>query len=107
MLTKEYLKSVIAQAEFNNSECHVNYDITEIKELSEEGAYLVFAETKDDDCDVKTSFVAYEDGTCYFLTDWQGAYPKTEEEIADYKDWATVEWERLPFIFNGLPRRLY
>ena len=106
MPTKEYLKSVIGQAEFNNSECHINYDITEIKELSEEGAYLVFAEAKDDDYGVKTSFVAYEDGTCYFLSDWQGAYPKTQEEIADYEDWVTVEWEPLPFIFNGLPRRL-
>ena len=105
MPTKEYLKSVIEQAEFNNSECHVDYDITGIKELSEKGSYLVFAEAKD--CGVKTSFVAYDDGTCYFLTDWQGSYPTTEEEIANYKDWVTVEWERLPFIFNGLPRRLF
>lgn len=36
-----------------------------------------------------------------------GSYPTKEEEIADYNDWVTIDWERLPLIFNGLPRRLF
>lgn len=43
MITKKYLKKAIEQAEFNCSGEHVDYNITEINELSEEGAYLVFA----------------------------------------------------------------
>lgn len=104
MITKEYLKKAIELAEFNCSGEHVDYNIEEVKELSEEGAYLVLAESED--CSVKTSFVAYEDGTCYFLSDWQGSYPTSEDEIQDYNDWVTIDWQNLPVIFNGLPRRL-
>lgn len=104
MITEEYLEKAIEQAEFNCSGEHVDYNITEMKELSEEGAYLVFAES--DDLSVETSFVAYDDGTCYFLSDWQGAYPTNEDEIQDYNDWVTIDWQRLPVLFNGLPRRL-
>lgn len=98
MITEKYLESAIEQAEFNCSGEHVDYNITEINELSEEGAYLVLS--------VQTSFVAYDDGTCYFLSDWQGSYPTNEDEIQDYNDWVTIDWERLPVLFNGLPRRL-
>lgn len=101
-MTKNEMKAAIEQAEFNCSGKHVEYTIDEIKELSEEGAYLVIAHCSE----CKTSFVAYEDGTCYFLDDWQSSYPTTEEEIADYDNWVTIDWLRLPIIFNGLPRRL-
>lgn len=104
MITEKYLESAIEQAEFNCSGEHVDYNITEIKRISEEGAYLVFAES--DNLSVQTSFVAYDDGTCYFLSDWQGSYPTNEDEIQDYNDWVTIDWERLPVLFNGLPRRL-
>lgn len=104
MITEEYLEKAIEKAEFNCSGEHVDYNITRINELSEEGAYLVFAES--DDLSVETSFVAYDDGTCYFLSDWQGAYPTNEDEIQDYNDWVTIDWQRLPVLFNGLPRRL-
>jgi len=102
MLTTEYLKSAIELAEKNCSGKSIEYTIDEVKELSEEGAYLVIAHSED----CETSFVAYEDGTCYFLSDWQGAYPKTEDEIKDFDNWVTINWESLPIIFNGLPRRL-
>ena len=104
MITEKYLESAIEQAEFNCSGEHVDYNITGINELSEKGAYLVFAES--DNESVLTSFVAYDDGTCYFLSDWQGSYPTNEDEIQDYNDWVTIDWERLPVLFNGLPRRL-
>lgn len=104
MLTKEYLKKTIEQAEYNLSKNHVDYTIDDINGLSEQGAYLVLASNKD--YNVTTSFVAYEDGTCFFLSDWQSSYPTNEEEIADYNNWVTIDWERLPLIFNGLPRIL-
>lgn len=104
MITKEYLKSAIENADYNFSGNRVDYTISEVKELSEEGAYLVFAESEE--YGVKTSFVAYEDGTCYFLADWQGSYPATEDEIAEYDEWVTEDFVRLPVIFNGLPRML-
>lgn len=104
MITEKYLESAIEQAEFNCSGEHVDYNITGINELSEKGAYLVFAES--DGGSVQTSFVAYDDGTCYFLSDWQGSYPTKENEIQDYNDWVTIDWARLPVLFNGLPRRL-
>lgn len=104
MITYLYLEKAIEQAEFNCSESMLIYNITGINELSEEGAYLVFAES--DGGSVQTSFVAYDDGTCYFLSDWQGAYPTNEDEIQYYNDWVTIDWERLPVLFNGLPRRL-
>lgn len=104
MITEEYLEKAIELAEFNCSGEHVDYKITCINELSEKGAYLVFAES--DGGSVQTSFVAYDDGTCYFLSDWQGAYPTNEDEIQYYNDWVTIDWERLPVLFNGLPRRL-
>lgn len=104
MITKEYLKAAIEKADYNCSGNIIDYTISEVKELSEEGAYLVFAESEE--CGVETSFVAYEDGTCYFLSDWQGAYPATEDEIAEYDDWVTEDFIRLPVILNGLPRVL-
>lgn len=103
MITEEFARQAIEQAEYNCSGENVSYEIDEIKELSEDGAYLVIAHC--DDC--KTSFVAYEDGTCYFLSDWQDDYPKTEEEIADYTNWVTIDWHEGPIIFNGLPRVLF
>jgi len=106
MITKEYLKAAIEQAEYNNSGEHVDYEITDIKELSEEGAFLVFAESKE--YNVQTSFVAYgDDGTCLFLTDWQGPYPTTEKDIENYQNWATINWERRVLVFNGLPRIIF
>lgn len=103
MITEEYLTKAIEKAEFNCSGEHVDYNITEIRKLSEEGAYLVFAESED----FRTSFVAYEDGTCCFLSDWQGIYPTNEDEIQDFDNWVTIDWERLPVIYDGLPRVLF
>lgn len=104
MITSEHLEKAIEQAEFNCSGEHVDYTIIAIIDLSEEGAYLVFAQS--DDLSVETSFVAYDDGTCYFLSDWQGSYPTCEDEIQDYNDWVTIDWEKLPVRLSGLPRRL-
>lgn len=104
MITKTYLKKAIEQAEINCSGEHVDYNITDIIRLSEVGAYLVLAKSKD--CSIETSFVAYGDGTCYFLSDWQGSYPTCEDEIQDYNDWVTIDWEKLPVRLSGLPRRL-
>lgn len=104
MITKELAKSLIEQAEYNCSGEKVEYDIDDIQALSEDGAYLVFASSES----CKTSFVCYEeDGTAYFLDDWQGSYPTNEEEIADYNNWVTIDWKESPVIFNGLPRALF
>lgn len=101
-MNKEVLKQAIERAEYNcTGEC-IEYTINEIVDLSEEGAYLVFASSSDRE----TSFVAYEDGTCYFLTDWEDAYPHNEDEIADF-EWVTEDWKNSPTIFNGLPRVLF
>lgn len=85
MITKELAKQLIEQAEYNCSGEKVKYDIDDILALSEDGAYLVFASSES----CKTSFVCYEDGTAYFLNDWQGSYPNNEEEIAEYNNWVT------------------
>lgn len=103
MITEEYAKRAIEQAEFNCSGEDVEYTIDEMIELSENGAYLVIAHSSD----CATSFVAYEDGDCYFLDDWQGAYPKAETEIERFQDWVTIDWKPTPVIFMGLPRVLF
>ena len=103
MITKELAKQLIEQAEYNCSGEKAEYDIDDIITLSEEGAYLVFASSES----CKTSFVCYEDGTAYFLDDWQGSYPTNEEEISDYKNWVTIDWKESPVLFNGLPRVLF
>lgn len=101
MITKDLAKKLIEQAEYNCSEKKVAYTIDDIQKLSEDGAYLVFAS-----CEYcKTSFVCYEDGTAYFLYDWQGSYPTCEDEIQSY-NWCTIDWKDGPIIFNGLPRVL-
>lgn len=103
MITKELAKQLIEQAEYNCSGEKVEYNIDDILPLSEDGAYLVFASSEF----CKTSFVCYEDGTAYFLDDWQGSYPTNEEEISDYKNWVTIDWKESPVLFNGLPRVLF
>lgn len=103
MITKELAKQLIEQAEYNCSGEKVEYNIDDIQALSKDGAYLVFASSES----CKTSFVCYEeDGTAYFLDDWQGSYPTNEEEIADYNNWVTIDWKESPVIFNGLPPSL-
>lgn len=103
MITEELAKQLIKQAEYNCSGEKVEYNIDDILPLSEEGAYLIFASS----ANCKTSFVCYEDGTAYFLNDWQGCFPTSENEIADYKNWVTINWKEAPIIFNGLPRVLF
>lgn len=103
MITEDLAKKLIEQAEYNCSGEKVKYDIDDILALSEDGAYLVFASSES----CKTSFVCYEDGTAYFLNDWQGIYPNNEEEIAEYNNWVTIDWKESPVIFNGLPRVLF
>ncbi len=103
MISEELAKQLIEQAELNCSEEKVEYKIEDIRPLSENGAYLVFASSEN----CKTSFVCYEDGTAYFLNDWQGCYPVNENEIAEYKNWVTINWKETPVIFNGLPRVLF
>lgn len=103
MITKDLAKQLIEQAEKNCSGENVLYTIDDIQELSEGGSYLVFAHSEYS----KTSFVCYEDGTAYFLNDWQGSYPNNEEEIAEYNNWVTIDWKESPVIFNGLPRVLF
>lgn len=103
MIYEELAKQLIEQAELNNSGEKVEYKIEDILPLSEDGAYLVFASSES----CKTSFVCYEDGTAYFLNDWQGCYPENENEIAEYNNWVTINWKETPVIFNGLPRVLF
>lgn len=103
MITKELAKQLIEQAEYNCSGEKVEYNIEDILPLSEDGAYLVFASSES----CKTSFVCYEDGTAYFLSDWQGCYPVSENAIAEFNNWVTIGWKESPVIFNGLPRVLF
>ena len=102
MITEKLAKQLIEQAEYNCSKEKVNYKIDEIIPLSEGGAYLIKASSKF----CHTSFVAYEDGTAYFLDDWQDSYPANEDEICLYTNWVTIDWQRTPVIFLGLPRVL-
>lgn len=101
MITKNLAKQLVEQAEYNCSGENVIYNIDNIQALSEEGAYLVFASS----ASCKTSFVCYEDGTAFFLKDWQSDYPENEDEIECY-DWVTIDWKELPFCLCGLPRVL-
>ena len=104
MITKELAKQLIEQAEYNCSGEKVEYDIDDIMALSEDGAYLVFASSEF----CNTSFVCYVDGTAYFLKDWQGGcYPVSEDAIAEFNNWVTIDWKESPVIFNGLPRVLF
>lgn len=102
MITKELAKKLIEEAEYNCSGEKIPYDIKDIQRLSEKGAYLVLASS---DC-CNTSFVCYEDGTAYFLSDWQSGYPTSGDEIP-YYDWVTIDWKESPVISEGLPRILF
>ena len=102
MITKELAQQLIEQAEQNCSGELVKYNIEEILSLSEDGAYLVIASSEF----CKTSFVCYEDGTAYFLDDWQGSCPNNEDEIRFYSNWVTIDWQSTPVMFLGLPRVL-
>lgn len=99
--SKDLAKQLIEKAEYNCSNEKIDYTIDDIKPLSEDGAYLVFASSDY----TKTSFVCYEDGTAFFLRDWQSHYPEKEEEIENY-DWVTIDWKDVPFCISGLPRQL-
>lgn len=102
MIKKEILKKLIEQAEVNCSGEKIEYTIDDIKKLSEEGAYLVFASSEY----CKTSFVFWASGNAYFIKDWQGDYPKTEEDIANF-DWVDINWQENVIISGGLPRILF
>lgn len=102
MLDVKILKNLIEQAEFNYSGEKIEYTINDVKELSEEGAYLVFASSES----CKTSFVYWTSGNAYFIKDWQGDYPKTEDEFIKY-DWVDINWHENVIIFGGLPRILF
>lgn len=102
MITEDLAKQLIEQAEYNSSGERVNYDIDEIIPLSEEGAYLIKASSKV----CYTSFVGYDDGSAYFLDDWQGSCPNNEDEIRFYSNWVTIDWQSTPEMFLGLPRVL-
>ena len=101
MFDVKILKNLIEQAEINCSGEKVDYKINEVKEMSEEGAYLVFASSEF----CKTSFVYWVSGSAYFIKDWQGDYPKTEEEISNF-DWVDINWQEDVIVFGGLPRKL-
>lgn len=100
-MKKTLAKQLIEKAEYNCSGKNIIYNIDNILPLSEEGAYLVFASSTY----CKTSFVCYEEGTAFFLEDWQGSYPESEDEIEFY-DWVTIDWKELPFCICGQPRTL-
>lgn len=102
MIKKDILKKLIEQAEVNCSGEKIEYTINDIKELSEDGAYLVFASSEF----CKTSFVFWTSGNAYFIKDWQGDYPRTEEDIANF-DWVDINWNESVIIFGGLPRTLF
>lgn len=102
MVDKEILKNIIEQAEFNCSGEKIEYTINGIKKMSEEGGYLVFASSEF----CQTSFFYWEDGNAYFIKDWQGSYPLTEEEIPNY-DWVNINWKESVIIFNGFPRPFF
>ena len=102
MITEDLAKQLIEQAEYNCSGERVNYDIDEIIPLNEEGAYLIKASSKV----CYTSFVGYDDGSAYFLDDWQGGYPEDEDEIWLYTNWVTIDWQHTLVMYNGLPRVL-
>ena len=101
MIKKEILKKLIEQAEVNCSGEKIEYTINDIKKLSEDGAYLVFASSEF----CETSFVYWASGNAYFIKDWQGDYPRTEEDIANF-DWVDINWNESVIIFGGLPRTL-
>ena len=102
MLDKKILKNLIEQAVFNCSGEKIEYTICGIKEMSEEGGYLVFASSKF----CQTSFFYWDSGNAYFIKDWQGSYPLSEEEIPNY-DWVDINWHENVIIFGGLPRKLF
>ena len=52
--------------------------------------------------DIESAAVIYNDGTAFFLDDWQGSYPKTVEEIGGY-DWMSTDGGAT-FVFDGMPR---
>lgn len=99
-MTTEELKREIEKADYNGSgNWRANYIIDKVQDIDGD-AQLVFAHSADNT--ITTSFVAYADGTCFFVDDWQGNCPQSAKEITDYH-WVTVDWRRA-IVFDRLPR---
>ena len=81
------------------------YQITGVTKLSKDNAELI--EFQSEDKSVTSSAVVYPDVTTFVLSDWQGSYPRTEEEIEEYNDWICANNNHCAVVIDGLPRLLF
>lgn len=98
------VKDMIQTAEYEQSRSE--YEKIEIlKEfpLKEDATLYIWRGTTEEGYEVVSSCIV-NDGEFFCLTDWQGDYPKSEEEIEDY-NWVNISW-RPAIVMNGLPRML-
>lgn len=79
------------------SNTNVDYQFSRIIALDDATLYLFqFG-------DIKSSAIAYADGTAFVLDDWQGSRPESAEEIENY-EWVSATDGRKAIVMNGLPR---
>lgn len=97
----EHILNLIKDYETAMSGSNVDYTITDEIDLKD-GATLYLFESEEE-C-ISSSAIAYEDGSTFVLTDWQGTRPESADEIESY-DWVRVDG-KLAIVFLGLPRVL-
>lgn len=88
----------------NTYDSCAKYQVIGVKTLSKDKAKLV--EFQSEDKSITSSAVVYPDGTTFVLDDWQGSYPRTEEEIEEF-NWICANNNHSAVAFNGLPRLLF
>lgn len=78
------------------------YQIVEVIKISEGNAELIVFQSEDKS--ITSSAVVYPDGATFVLSDWQGDYPRAEEDVKEYNDWICANNNHYAVVFNGLPR---
>lgn len=85
--------------ELASSGYNVDYQFSRIIKINDEARLYLFQHV-----DIKSSAIAYGDGTTFVMRDWQTFdRPESKEDIEDY-EWVSASDGRTAIVMNGLPR---
>lgn len=79
----------------------VSNEIINAEEI-ESGYFMTFKNTYSDSMQITTVAIVAFDGLVFVLSDWQGGYPESIDEIGDY-DWICANTMQRAIMLNGMP----
>lgn len=79
----------------------VSNEIINAEEI-ESGYFMTFKNTYSDQMQITTVAIVAFDGLVFVLSDWQGGYPESIDEIGDY-DWICANTMQRAIMLNGMP----